>query len=178
MIDLGTLGGEDSISYGYAINDKGQVAGSSDRADLQHHAFLYNGIPGAGGQMYDLGTITGQFSRALGINNHGDIVGYGTRPVTGQGAFLYTGTPGVDGHMIDLNAWLDANNPIDGANWLLVTATGINDSGFITGEGFYKIGTTSVTRAYLLDASALIPEPHSLGLLGLCAAALARRRRR
>jgi hypothetical protein len=90
--------------------------------------------------------------------------------------FLYTGTPGVDGQMIDLNAWLDANNPTEAAKWTNEVAFGLSDTGLITGRGTYNDGVTSGTRAFLLDASALVPEPGGFAVLGLgCLGLLARR---
>jgi len=64
VIDLGTLGGESSLSTG--INDLGQIAGKSDIGDntQPYHAFLYsNSI------MHDLGTLGGSNSYAFAINN-------------------------------------------------------------------------------------------------------------
>jgi MYXO-CTERM domain-containing protein len=79
--------------------------------------------------------------------------------------------------MIDLNTWLNANNPTEGAKWTLNYAYGLSDTGLITGWGWYNDGTTILDRAFLLDASALIPEPGSLALPGLGTLTLLRRRR-
>ena len=58
MADLGTLGGTKASAI--AINDSGQIAGSSYiLGDLTSHAFRYTGIPGNGGAMADLGTLVG-----------------------------------------------------------------------------------------------------------------------
>jgi hypothetical protein len=100
--------------------------------------------------------------------------------------FLYAGTPGVDGQMIDLDAWLDANNPVDGAKWTLrhhsssgPLGMGLSDSGWLTGTGYYNDGPGGLSdgdRAFLLDISSLIvPEPSSLALLALAVPALIRR---
>jgi probable HAF family extracellular repeat protein len=153
MADLGTLGG--NFSTGRGINDSGQVVGDSSTTDSPYHAFLYTGIPGNGGAMHDLGTLPGDASSsANAINAAGLVVGNSGV----SGVFLYVGTPGTDGHMIDLNAWLDANNPIEGAKWTLGTAFGITDSGLITGTGDYNDGPGGLSdggRAFLLDASSL-----------------------
>ena len=59
--DLGTLGG--SRSWASAINDSGEVVGSSYLAgDQNNHAFLYKD-----GKMIDLGTLGGTSSVAKGI---------------------------------------------------------------------------------------------------------------
>jgi hypothetical protein len=85
--------------------------------------------------------------------------------------------------MIDLDAWLDATNPTEGAKWTLTEALGLTDGGLITGDGTYNYGPgglTDGTRAFLLDASALlpVPEPMSLSLLTLVGATLLLRRPR
>jgi hypothetical protein len=117
--------------------------------------FLYTGTPGNDGTMMDLGTLTGYDTFADAINNLGDVAGYGlvpSRRLYTRHAFLYTGVPDVNGAMIDLDAWLKVNDPLDGANWTLTEATGINDAGLITGYGQYNDGVTTGTRAFLLDA--------------------------
>src|SRR5688572_27994445 len=86
-------------------------------------------------------------------------------------AFLYTGTPGAGGQMIDLDAWLDQSNRTEGAKWTLAEARGLSNTGWITGTGIYDPdgpgGVAARDRAYLLDASSLVPEPSSLALTAL-----------
>ena len=66
MTDLGSLGGTATVAY--AINNRGQVAGGSNRAgDSSVGAFVWQD-----GVMIDLG---GGTSVALGINEHGQVVG-------------------------------------------------------------------------------------------------------
>jgi probable HAF family extracellular repeat protein len=69
VTDLGTLGG--TYSYGYGINNAGQVAGGSATASqvggLAQTAFLWSR-----GQMQNLGTLGGQNSAASGVNARGE----------------------------------------------------------------------------------------------------------
>ena len=123
MIDLGTLGnGDEDESYANAINDFGQVTGSSDIGNGRSHAFLYeNGI------MRDLGTLGGDYAYGSGINNDGHVVG-GSGNYNGKvTAFLYDGT-----EMRNICDLTDCS--AQGWTWLQ-TAKDINDSGCITGEG-------------------------------------------
>src|SRR2546421_611995 len=74
IYDLGTLGGTNS--FGYAVNDAGQVAGTSSTAvGGPTHAFRYDGTPGAGGVMRDLGTLGGNDSEGQAVNNAGQVAG-------------------------------------------------------------------------------------------------------
>jgi probable HAF family extracellular repeat protein len=74
--DLGTLGG--TISYALAINNKGQVTGTSTLANTEPHAFLFSD-----GAMWDLNDLTDQtnagwvFASAIDINDAGQITGWG-----------------------------------------------------------------------------------------------------
>jgi probable HAF family extracellular repeat protein len=133
--------------------------------DGSKHAFRYTGTPGSGGVMADLGTL-GTDSYGDAVNTAGQVVGTFFTAGGAEHAFLYTGTPGVDGRMIDLVAWLDANDPADGAKWTLTGASGLSDTGLITGSGEYNDGVATITRAFLLDARALVvPEPGGLTML-------------
>jgi probable HAF family extracellular repeat protein len=66
--DIGTLGGGNS--WGYAVNNRGQVAGDSATAAGTVHGFLYQD-----GRMRDLGTLGGSYSSARAINNRGEVAG-------------------------------------------------------------------------------------------------------
>ena len=89
MIDLGSLGG--SQSYGYGINDSGQIVGSSTLSNGAPDAFIYQN-----GSMTDLNTLIPADSgwhlvAATGINRLGQIVGYGIHTGNGsQEGFLLT----------------------------------------------------------------------------------------
>ena len=83
MRDLGTLGGPssqaggDAHTGGHAINDRGEVVGSSLLANrnkqgdyTSEHAFLWRN-----GRLRDIGTLGGLNSRAVAINPQGLIIG-------------------------------------------------------------------------------------------------------
>jgi probable HAF family extracellular repeat protein len=70
MIDLGTLGGTDSITTG--LNDSGEVVGQSLTARQETHAFAWTAAAG----MIDLGTLGGATSVAFAVNSRGQIAGY------------------------------------------------------------------------------------------------------
>jgi probable HAF family extracellular repeat protein len=73
-----------ATSYGYAINQKGAVAGSIDPET--HHlpiAFLWDGSP----TLTMLGTLGGGMSEALGINASGKVTGWAVETYGGSHAF-------------------------------------------------------------------------------------------
>lgn len=79
MIDLGTLGGKNS--YGYGINDQGEVAGYSNLKDsMGSHAFLWTSKTG----MTDLGTLGGSYSLGYAINKFGYVTGYSSTDGNGS----------------------------------------------------------------------------------------------
>jgi len=72
VIDLGTLGGEDSCAR--SVNESGQVVGASQDSSGRFRATLFD--PTGGGNNVDLGAISGSTtSQALYINDCGQIVG-------------------------------------------------------------------------------------------------------
>jgi probable HAF family extracellular repeat protein len=139
MVDLGVLGGVSS--YGMAINSSNHVAGYSTvtTSDERVHAFLHDGT-----KMIDLGSLGGPGNRwgsdlsvALGVNNYDQVVGYTYLPVVGempiqQVAFLWRRGLNGGGQMINLNKLLYGT----GKNYLVSSATAINDNGQIAGTAY------------------------------------------
>lgn len=177
MVGLGTLGGAASESS--AINESGQIAGNSETPEGAYHAFRYTGTPGADGTMVDLGTLGGWSSYGIGINDAGFVVGRAQRPGSYDDDWAALWLTDAANTAVDLDAWLDEVNPNLGAYWELREARDINNNGLITGYGFYNDGPGGQSdgqRAFILDASSLIPEPNTLALAGLAALALLRKR--
>lgn len=98
MIDLGTLGG--TIGFSYYLNEKGQVAGTSNLAgDLVFHPFLWSR-----GVLTDLGTLGGSTGQPNWLNDSGAVVGRADLPGDqihhgyrwGNGLMTDLGTVGTD----------------------------------------------------------------------------------
>lgn len=121
MLDLGTLGGQNS--YAFSINASGQVVGQSETDSNQTHAFLYSN-----GAMSDLGTLGGDFSAAWGINDAGDVAGASSLGGGFSHAFLYQ-----NGQMLDLNDMIAADS-----GWVLEMSSGFDASGHIVGYGNFN----------------------------------------
>ena len=155
VADLGVVGSF-AHSFGFAINNSGQVVGTltSATGNTEH---VFRDTIGIG--MVDLGG-SGQVNEALGINNHGDFVGDG-RPTTSglKRGFIYIDpasplvtthgfTPGLQG----LTALLDP-----ALNWFVLFAYDINDAGEVAGHAINN--DTSEVHAVRLRVTSNIPAP-------------------
>ena len=117
---------QDAFGRGDAINNQGTIVGLLLSGEL----FLYKN-----GKIQKLDSYRGLLAR--GINEHNDVVGclvdyydeddyWNPEPV---GAFIWSEAEGRR----DLNTLID---PASG--WVLLEATGINNSGQICGNGFFN----------------------------------------
>ena len=70
--NLGSFGGQQSVSFVTGLNDNGWVIGMSDTyTNGPTHSFLWTGS----GTIQDIGTLGGQQTNAWAINDAGTIVG-------------------------------------------------------------------------------------------------------
>lgn len=91
-----------SNSYVIAINDSGELVGTSLNGGVNYHAFAQNGT-----RLTDLGTLGGPSSGAFGVNAYGQVVGAADLPPNNPAnptyheshAFLYS-----NGKMTDLGS--------------------------------------------------------------------------
>jgi probable HAF family extracellular repeat protein len=162
--DLGApLGGTSSGAYG--INNAGLVVGYSYVSDGSGaRAVAWNGTVAV--QLDTLYGGTGQ-SFAYDVNKSGQIVGVSSlADRSSTRATLWNGTVATD-----LNAAFGK-----GPEWTLTEATGINDAGWISANGF-NYGTGE-SHAFMLVAT-LVPEPasYAMMLLGVGIVGTAIRRR-
>jgi probable HAF family extracellular repeat protein len=114
---LGTLRGDDVESFGYDINDRGEIVGQSTRSNSMRSGFVWS----AGTGMQEL---AGEDAFPRSINNLGQIVG---AAVTANGwhAYLWQNR-----QAIDLNSMVPSNS-----GWELEWGHSINDRGEIVGIG-------------------------------------------
>src|SRR5208283_3124207 len=81
ILNLGSFGGDYSVSIATGVNDAGTIVGYSNSIapGSSTHAFRYT----QSGGMQDLGTLGGDESFALGVNNSGEIIGYSATSIPG-----------------------------------------------------------------------------------------------
>lgn len=132
MTNLGSIYSS-YYSSGNALNDLGQVAGSS-----QQSAILFSGNSVTDLNYY-MGAAT---SYAYGINNSSQVVGVALGGST-YTAFLYS-----NGIATPLN---DLLPPSERTNWNFTAASDINDLGWIVGIGYTNgLGRSGPNTAFLL----------------------------
>lgn len=136
IIDLGTLGGENSWVTG--VNDLGQVVGFSDLGDLSlsRHGFRTAPNSPINHATDDLGSLGGGYSGANGINNAGQVVGDSITQDGKQRAFRTAPNSPINPATDDLGS---LGNDFS-------TASGINESGQVVGTSSYLNDPNS--RAY------------------------------
>lgn len=131
FLDLNTRGVPEGIgSFGYAINDRGQVVGATTLADGTGRGFLWDG-----GEVTDLGRGVGP----LAINNKGLIVGSATTATSGYHAFLWT-----EARMRDLGQLARGTGSV---------ARAINDRGQVVGMALTQ--GIALPHAFLWEEGAL-----------------------
>ncbi|WP_052672562.1 DUF3466 family protein [Aliterella atlantica] len=138
-IDLGTLGGTESA--GNAINNLGQVVGSSETADGATRAFRTAANSTINATTDDLGTLGGSSSTAFDINDKGQVVGSSTTASGATHAFL-----------TDANSAIDANDDLGTLGGDFSIAYSINESGLVVGDSQLADGSD---RAFIYDGTEL-----------------------
>lgn len=134
------------LPYVSALNNSGQYVGAYQRTS--GNSFPYAGVVvNADGTTVDL-TASGTVTEvpALTISNNGIVVGqYRQDGGNGTGVFIWSPARGLR----DLSQYLPASS-----GWTLRTATAINDSSWVVGEGQHN----GVDQAYQLKLPAVDPD--------------------
>jgi probable HAF family extracellular repeat protein len=143
------------------MNSRGQIAGSGFNETGGQRPVVW----APDGRIVDLGLLPGWAAAgASGINEAGEVVGWAAGIGSGvDRAFVWTESEGL----LDLSTLLDGS----GAGWTLNGAQAINDLGQIVVIGSFD---GHFTAALLTP---VVPEPASLGLLGIAALTAGGRRR-
>ncbi len=142
-----------------SINQGGQVAATQLAGTALNHAVLFSGA-----RVIDLGVVgTFEESFAAGISDTGWVVGFlkDAEAPSGNSGFLW-----ANGQMFDLSAlalpagWTGITAVYDAYSQV---ASGNQQIGTIVGEGTY-LGTT---RAFAMQITLQVPEPHTYLMLGV-----------
>ena len=144
-VDLGTLGG--ALSQASAVNDSGQVAGTSETADGSQHPFSWT----PDGGMVDLGTLGGSFGEASSMNDHGQVGGDGL--LAGDETTHAWYWPG-SGPIQDIGT-------LGGSNSVVAALHGLNDAGQMTGWG--QTAGDATIHAYVWSHAAGMTDLGTLG---------------
>jgi len=143
VVDLGAIGG--AYSFARALNDRGEVVGSSPTAEGFNHAFLWSN-----GVMRDLGTLGGSSSGAVAIAAHGQVTGLAYYTDHETHAFLW------DGQMTDLGALHDF-----AASW----AVAINERSEVIGQSSRNADNPEQSRPFVWRRGVLSalrePDPYA-----------------
>jgi probable HAF family extracellular repeat protein len=132
-------------SYGLAINASGQVTGSAwaGCGGNGPDAFIYSPSTGA---IQDIGQLGGGGAQGNAINSSGQVVGVSYTSSGALHAFLYASEP-----MVDLNSLISST---DAAQYQLIDAVGINDSGQIAVQSI-KVATGEAVTLLLTPAASV-----------------------
>ncbi len=132
LVDLGDLPGGTEQSFGYGINNIGDVVGESNVTGGVR-GFLWS----VGNSLTDVGDLPGgdNFSTARGINNSGTVVGRSSQG-TNTHAFVWDNVNGMQ-DIGDFAGGVDSSSASD-----------INELGQVAGHGF----PTNSSRAFLWDS--------------------------
>jgi probable HAF family extracellular repeat protein len=146
MTDLGVLPGDEDSSAS-AINELGQIAGTSMRTDPESYQVMSRSFIHSGGVMTAL-PVPSIESYATDINDSGVVVGTMRAPggVGNYHAYIY-----ADGVVTNLNNLLSSD-----AGLHLAVATAINNAGEIVG---YALDAQSRYHAFLLTPATSDPLP-------------------
>ena len=140
ILDLGTLGGNESISSD--INDRGQVVGIAANQTLDPFSFFGWGTQTRGflwqdGVMHDMGTLGGPDAFAVFINSSGQVAGISYAESTANPS---TGIPTIhpflwkNGNMQDLGSLGGLGTPGNSFNeGFSVEVNSLNDRGEVVG---------------------------------------------
>lgn len=144
-----------SGGYAAAINDQNLIVGTTTTKislDVYAHGYLYDLNADT---VTDLGTLDGGLtSSAADVNNHNQVVGsswLSTVMTSLSDPTLYHAYIWENGQMTDLNSRLPA-----GSNWLLTSATAINEDGDIVGVGLLN----GESHGFLLPSGETPPPPN------------------
>jgi probable HAF family extracellular repeat protein len=146
---LQDLGGTGS-NFGYAISNRGQIAGEVGSADgTTFYAAVWQS--GADGAVTNIGVLPGDFAAfATGINNRGQVVGNNfDSNFNWSHGFIWQ-----DGVLTDLNTLIPADS-----NLFIISASNINDRGQISGMATVLSGP----RAGDIDSYLLTPTDGRMG---------------
>jgi len=182
---LGTDPSGNTRSQAYAINESGVAVGFAQKFGVEGENKGFRAVRwGATGTASELGLLNTDLSgnsssQAFAINNGSIVVG-SSRKYEPDGTLIgiHAVYWGLDGIAIDLNDLID---PTSG--WILTAASALSDTGWIAGQGTFdpdgQGGQAAYTRQFsLYVAAAAVPEPSTVGLVGLSVVIASARRRR